>query len=120
MATYVDGFVFSVPKKKKATYIKLAKEASVVWKKYGALDFKECRLQDVKPKSIIFTFPKIAKAKSGEEVWFSFITFKSRAHRDLVNKKARAYFNKKYPGLSVDMPFDMKRMAYGGFTTEVE
>lgn len=120
MATYVDGFVFSVPKSKRATYKKLAKEASAVWKKFGALDYKECRADDMKPKFVTFTFPKMAKAKASEEVWFSFIVFKSKVDRVKVNKKVMDFFNKKYPDKPMDMPFDMKRFAYGGFATEVE
>jgi uncharacterized protein YbaA (DUF1428 family) len=68
---------------------------------------------------VTMTFPKIAKAKAGEAVWFSFIVYKSRAHRDAVNKKVMAYFDKKYPNGPMDMPFDMKRFAYAGFKVEV-
>ncbi|MBY0294340.1 DUF1428 domain-containing protein [Patescibacteria group bacterium] len=118
MATYVDGFVFSVPKSKRAAYKKIAKEAAVIWKKFGALDYKECRADDMKPQFVKFTFPVMAKVKDGEEVWFSFIVFKSKKHRNEVNKKVMAEFEKK--GEMPDMPFDMKRFAYGGFTTEVE
>lgn len=120
MATYVDGFVFSVPKDKKSEYKKLAREAAVVWKRMGALAYKECRLDDTSPNHVTFAFPKMAKTKPHEEVWFSFIVFKSRADRKLVNKKAMEYFDKKYKGKPMQMPFDMKRFAYGGFTTEVE
>ncbi len=120
MATYVDGFVLSIPKNKKNAYKKIAKEAAAVWKKFGALDYKECRANDMSPKHVTFTFPKMAKAKPDEEVWFSFIVFKSKADRKAINKKVMAYFDKKYPGQMPDMPFDMKRFAYGGFATEVE
>lgn len=119
-ATYVDGFVFSVPKTKKAAYKKIAKEASEVWKKFGALDYKECRANDVTPQHVTFTFPKMAKTKPEEEVWFSFIVFPSKAARKTINKNVMAYFDKKYAGKEMDMPFDMKRFAYGGFTTEIE
>lgn len=113
---YVDGFVFPVAKAKRAAYVKMAKEGASVWKKFGALDYKECCADDVHPTHVVFTFPKMAKVKPGEEVWFSFITFKSKAHRDAVNKKVMAHFDKKYKGKeSTPMPFDMKRMAYGGF-----
>ena len=118
-ATYVDGFVFSVPKKKRAQYKKIASEASIVWRKFGALDYKECRANDVNPKFVTFTFPKMAKVKPSEEVWFSYIVFKSRTHRDVVNKAVMAYFEKKYPTMEKLMPFDMKRFAYGGFSVEV-
>lgn len=122
MATYVDGFVFSVPKTSRQKYKKIAKEASVVWKKFGALEYKECRADDMNPQFVKFTFPKMAKTKPEEEVWFSFIVFKSKADRKKVNKAVMDYFAKKYPNgeMEKSMPFDMKRFAYGGFTTEVE
>jgi uncharacterized protein YbaA (DUF1428 family) len=121
MATYIDGFVLSVPKKNTETYRKMAREASRVWKEFGALEYKECMLDDAQPdKKVPLTFPKMAKAKPGETVWFSFIVYKSRKHRDSVNKKVMAYFNKKYKKSDMKMPFDMKRMAYGGFQAMVE
>ena len=116
---YVDGFVLSVPKSKKVEYKKIAKEASQVWKKFGAVDYKECRIDDTKPKWVTFTFPKMAKAKPSEEVWFSYIVFKSKTHRNSVNKNVMAYFDKKYMEKQMPMPFDMKRMAYAGFNVEV-
>lgn len=120
MKTYVDGFVFSVPKESRATYKKIAREAAEVWKKFGALDYKECRADDVNPPHVSFTFPKMAKVKEGEEVWFSFIVFKSKKERNEINKKVMAFFDEKYKGKDMPMPFDMKRFAYGGFATEVE
>lgn len=117
--TYVDGFVLVIPKKKAAEYKKIANEACAVWKKFGALDYKECMIDDAKPKFVTFTFGKMAQAKPSEAVWFSFITFKSRAHRDSVNKKVMAYFEKKYGKDQMEMPFDMKRFAYAGFKVEV-
>ena len=119
MAKYVDGFVLSVPRKNTAKYKKMAQEASKVWKKFGALDYKECMIDDVKPEFVTFTFPKMAKAKPSEAVWFSFIVYKSRQHRDSVNKKVMAYFDKKYGKKAMAMPFDMKRFAYGGFEVVV-
>lgn len=116
---YVDGFVIAIPVKKTAEYKKIAKEAMAVWKKFGALDYKECRIEDKSPKFVATTFAKLVKPKPGETVWFSFITYKSRAHRDQVNKKVMAYFEKKYGNQEMKMPFDMKRFAYGGFTVEV-
>ncbi|MFA6392206.1 MAG: DUF1428 domain-containing protein [Patescibacteria group bacterium] len=119
LGKYVDGFVIPIPKKNTAQYTKMAREASKVWKKFGALDYKECVLENVKPdKFLILTFPKMAKAKPGETVWFSYIVYKSRAHRDAVNKKVMAYFAKKYDENS-EMPFDMKRFSYGGFKVVV-
>ena len=116
---YVDGFVLSIPKNKTAEYKKIAREAKEVWEKFGALDYKECIIDDAKPKFVAFTFAKMAKTKPNEAVWFSFITFKSRKHRDAVNKKVMAYFDKKYGEKEMNMPFDMKRFSYGGFKVEV-
>lgn len=118
--TYVDGFVLVVPKSKVPAYKKMATEASKIWKKYGALDYKECMIDDPKPKMVTFTFPIMINAKKDETVWFSYITYKSRAHRDQVNKKVMAQMDKdakKYEGMP--MPFDMKRMAFGGFKVMV-
>ncbi len=120
MKTYVDGFVLTIPVEKRNEYKKIAREAAAVWKKFGALDYKECRMDDPNPQWVTFTFPKMAKAKEGEEVWFSFITFASKKDRTEINKKVMAYFDKKYADKPMNMPFDMKRMAYGGFVTEVE
>ena len=118
--TYVDGFVLSVPKKNTAKYKKMALDASKVWKKFGALDYKECMINDSKPMLVTFTFRKMAKTRPSETVWFSFIVYKSRKHRDTVNKKVMAYFEKKYGKIKMQMPFDMKRLAYAGFKTIVE
>lgn len=120
MAKYVDGFVLPIKKDNKAAYKKMAKEGREVWLKFGALDYMECRADDVTPDRVVFTFPKMAKAKEDEEVWFSFITFSSKKHRNEVNKKVMEYFSKKYADKKDQtMPFDMKRFAYGGFTVEV-
>jgi uncharacterized protein YbaA (DUF1428 family) len=115
---YVDGFVLSIPKKSTAKYKKIASEAKDVWMKFGALDYKECKIDDAKPKHVAFTFAKMAKTKPTETVWFSFVVYKSKSHRDVVNKKVMTYFEKKYSN-NMDMPFDMKRFAYAGFTVEV-
>lgn len=113
-AKYVDGFVLVVPKAKIAEYRKMAQEGEEMWKRYGALDYKECIGDDLNSPAL--TFPKIVKAKKGETVWFSYITYKSRAHRDQVNKKVMAEMDKKAKKYkNVTIPFDMKRMAYGGF-----
>lgn len=117
---YVDGFVLVVPKNKVAAYRKMAGEGKNIWMKYGALDYKECMIDDPKPKYVTFTFPKMVKAKPNETVWFSYVTYKSRAHRDQVNKKVMAQMDKdaeKYKDMP--MPFDMKRMAFGGFKVMV-
>lgn len=113
--TYVDGFVICIPKNATAKYKKIASEALKVWTQFGALDYKECIIDDAAPKYITKTFPKLAGSKPNEAVWFSFITFKSKKHRNEVNKKVMAYFEKKYGPNQMDMPFSMKRFSYGGF-----
>lgn len=85
---YVDGFVIPIPKKSTAKYKKIASEAKNVWLKMGALDYKECIIDDAKPMGIAFTFAKMVKTKPSEAVWFSFITFKNKTHRNQVNKKS--------------------------------
>lgn len=117
--SYVDGFVIAIPRKNTSKYKKIASEACMVWQKFGALDYKECIIDDANPQYVTMTFPKMVKVKPGEAVWFSFITFKSRKHRDEVNKKVIAYFEKKYGKQEMKMPFDMKRFAYAGFRVEV-
>lgn len=98
----------------------MAKEGKTAWMKFGALSYMECRADDMTAPHVVFTFPKMVKAKEDKEVWFSFITFSSKKHRNEVNKKVMEYFEKKYAGKNQDMPFDMKHFAYGGFTVEVE
>lgn len=118
---YIDGFVLSIPKKQAAAYVKMAREGMRIWMKFGALDYKECMIDGPAPKHVTFTFPKMAKTKPTEAVWFSFIVYKSKAHRDAVNKKAMAYFEQKYgsePGPD-GMPFDMKRMSHATFRVMV-
>lgn len=114
-ARYVDGFVLTVPKKQLAAYKKMATVGKTIWMKHGAIDYKECVIDDAKPKWVTFTFPKMAKAKTGEVVVFSYITYKSRAHRDQVNAKVMKDPMMKPPKKGEPMPFDMKRMAFGGF-----
>ncbi|HEX2113937.1 MAG TPA: DUF1428 domain-containing protein [Alphaproteobacteria bacterium] len=111
---YVDGFVVPVPKKNLADYKKLARKAGKIWREHGALAFVECAADDV-PYGKRTSFPRAVKVKNGETVVFSWIVYKSRAHRDAVNKKVMAD-----PRLKMDMssaPFDGKRMIYGGFKT---
>ena len=115
--SYVDGFVLVVPKKKLPAYVKLARKASKVWREHGALDYRECVGDDLKVKMGL-PFPKLAKAKAGETVIFSWISYKSRAHRDKVNAKVMAD-KRLFDGMPKEMPFDIKRMAYGGFKTLV-
>lgn len=119
MAHYVDGFVIPLPKKNLNAYRRLAQKAGKVWRDHGALDFKECVGDDLNVKMGL-PFPRGIKIKPGETVLFSYIVFKSRANRDRVNAKVM-----KDPRLAkmMDpkaMPFDAKRMMYGGFKTIVE
>lgn len=119
MASYVDGFVVPVPKKKLEVYRRMAQKAGKVWREHGALDYRECVAEDVKVGKWT-SFPRSVKLRRGETVVFSWIMYKSRAHRDRVIKKAM-----KDPRLAemMDpkaMPFDGKRMIWGGFTTLVE
>lgn len=120
-ATYVDGFVFPVPKANMAAYKKMAQMGKEAWLKFGALDYKECVIDDATPKGIVMTFNKMGKPKAGEVMCFSYITYKSKAHRNQVNKKVMAYFDKKYASekKTFEMPNDMKRMAMGGFKVVV-
>ena len=124
MAKYVDGFVFVVPKKKLAEYRKMAQFGGKTWKKYGALDYKECLGDDLQPKAMgemkPLSFLKMAKAKSSEVVWFSFIVYKSKKHRDEVNAKVMKEMMKDPKSKDMSMPFDMKKMAYGGFKVIVD
>ena len=114
---YVDGFLIAVPKKKLAEYKKMAKLGSKVWREHGALDYRECVADDVSWGKRT-SFPHAVKRKANETVIFSFITYKSRKHRDAVNKKAMT--DKRFAGMDFkNMPFDTKRMIYGGFKTIV-
>lgn len=118
MPNYVDGFVVPVPKKKIADYRKLARKAGKVWKKYGALEYVECIADDVKPGKWT-SFPQSVKLKPDEVVWFSYIVYKSRRHRDQVNKKVMA--DPSFAGMDMkSMPFDGKRLIFGGFKVSVK
>jgi len=114
---YVDGFLLPVPKKNLALYKKMAKFGAKLWKKHGALEYRECMGQDLKPAFGV-PFTKVAKAKAGETVFFSYIVYKNRAHRDKVNKAVMA--DPAMQKMPPAMPFDPKRMAYGGFQVFVE
>jgi uncharacterized protein YbaA (DUF1428 family) len=116
---YVDGFVVPVPKKKLQAYRNMARKAGKIWREHGALQFRECVADDVKVGKRT-SFPRSVKLKAGETVMFSYIAFKSRSHRDRVNAKVM-----KDPRLAdmmdpKSMPFDAKRMIYGGFKVLVE
>ncbi len=114
--SYVDGFVVPVPKKKFAAYKKLATLASKVWRDHGALQYFECVADDA-PKGKLTSFPRSVKLKPSETVIFSFIVYKSRKHRDQVNKKVMADPRLNSFGDISKMPFDAKRMIFGGFKT---
>ncbi|HWR15787.1 MAG TPA: DUF1428 domain-containing protein [Terriglobales bacterium] len=118
MAKYVDGFILPVPKKNLKAYHKMAKLGAKVWKEYGALEYFESYGDDMAVKFGV-PFPKLVKPKQGEVIVFSWIVYKSRAHRDKVNakvmkdKRMNTFDPKK-------MPFDLKRMAWGGFEVMVQ
>lgn len=115
---YVDGFLIPVPKKKAAAYRAMARKAGKVWREHGALDYKECIADDVKPGKWT-SFPRAVKLKAGEVVWFSYIVYKSRQHRDRVNAKV---MKDKRLAAMMDpkkMPFDGKRFIWGGFKVVV-
>jgi uncharacterized protein YbaA (DUF1428 family) len=116
---YVDGFVLPVPTKKLKEYRRISQKAGKVWREHGAIEYLECVGDDLKIKMGV-PFPRLAKVKPGETVVFSWILYKSRGHRNRVNAKVM-----KDPRMAkmMDpkaMPFDVKRMAYGGFKTLVE
>ena len=116
---YVDGFLLTVPARKVALYRRISAKAGKVWREHGALEYRECVGDDVNVKWGL-PFPKRTKAKKGEVVVFSWIVYKSRAHRDRVNAAVM-----KDPRLAAmmdpkNMPFDCKRMCYGGFNVRVD
>ena len=119
MPRYVDGFVVPVPTKNLDSYRRMARKAGNIWKEYGAIEYVECVADDVKPGKVT-SFPQAVKLKADETVVFSWIVYKSRSHRDSVNAKVM-----KEPRLAsmMDpkaMPFDAKRMFWGGFKTLLE
>jgi len=119
MPNYVDGYVIPIPKKKLAAYARIAKQACKIWMEHGALDYKECVGDDLHIKPLM-PFLKGIKAKPGETVVFAYVVFKSRKHRDQVNARVM-----KDPRIHTicdpkDIPFDCKRMLYGGFKAFVE
>jgi uncharacterized protein YbaA (DUF1428 family) len=116
---YVDGFVLPVPKKNLQIYRRMAEKAGKIWREHGALEFRECAGDDLNAKRVV-SFPRAIKLKVGETVMFSWIVFRSRAHRDRVNARVM-----KDPRLAKmmdpkSMPFDSKRMVYGGFKVLVD
>ncbi len=125
MAKYIDGFVLVVPKGKESEYKKMAEEGRDSWMKNGALQYFECRGDDLKQQEMgdekSRAFAEMTGATSDDNVWFSLIVFNSREHRDEVNKKVMEEMSETYKEKSdFSMPVDMKKMAYGGFEVEVE
>ena len=116
---YIDGFVVPVPKSKLAAYKKMARRAGKVWKDHGALEYVECLADDVKWGKRT-SFPRSVKLKKSEEVWFSWIVYRNRKHRDSVMKKVMK--DKRLASMMdpKKMPFDAKRMIFGGFKMVVD
>jgi uncharacterized protein YbaA (DUF1428 family) len=117
--SYVDGYVLPVPKKKLDAYRRMARKASKIWREHGALEVMECVADDVKAGKST-SFPQAVKLKPGETVVFSYIVYKSRAQRDRVNAKVMKDPRLKAMGDVKDMPFDAKRMFWGGFKVLVK
>lgn len=118
MAKYVDGFVLPIPKNKVNEYKKIAKKAGKIWMEYGALEYYECIGDDV-PEGKVTSFQKSVKLKKNEVVFFSWIIYKSRADRNRVLKKVMSDPRIEDMGMPEDMPFDAKRMIFGGFKPAV-
>jgi uncharacterized protein YbaA (DUF1428 family) len=115
---YVDGFVLPVPKKNMAAYRRMAQQAGKIWKEHGAIEYRECVGDDLTPPFGL-PFPKLTKLKTGETALFSWIVYKSKAHRNQVNKKVMSDSRIKKM-MTRKSPFDDKRMAYGGFKVIVD
>lgn len=122
MAHYIDGFVIPIPGENIARYKRLSAAASKVWMEHGALQYWECVGDDLDNGDFAFPFPKAVKCKPGETVVFSWIVYRDRKHRDLVNKKMMAdpHLEMMYREQMKSPIFDSKRMAYGGFKSIVE
>jgi uncharacterized protein YbaA (DUF1428 family) len=117
--SYVDGFVVPVPKRSKQAYLRMARKAGKVWREHGALEYRESLADDVKWGKRT-SFPRSVKQRGGETVWFSWIVYKSRKHRDSVLKKVMK--DKRLASMMDPkaMPFDARRMIYGGFKVLVD
>ena len=119
--TYVDAFVIPIPKRNLLMYRQLARKSGKIWREHGALQFRECVGDDLNPAGIKLPFPRLARLKPGETVLFSWIVYKSRAHRDRVNKRVMKDARiEKMMTDSKSMPFDLRRMTYGGFRMLVD
>lgn len=123
MSKYIDGFVLVVPKKNIDAYRRMAKSGAKMWRRHGALEYIEAMGDDLSPKmggEPFLSFPKLVKLRKNETVWFSYIVYRSKAHRNQVNRKVFKEMSEmadKYKDMP--MPFDIKRMAYGGFKASV-
>ena len=124
MSKYIDGFILVIPKDKTEEYRKMAQMGRDSWLKHGALEYYETRGDDLGPMVMgdikTRTFTEIAGATESDSVWFSFIVFKSKEHRDEVNAKVNEEMSQLGDMENFTMPFDMRKMAYGGFLAEVE
>jgi uncharacterized protein YbaA (DUF1428 family) len=125
MAKYIDGFVLVVPKGKEAEYQKMAEMGRDSWMKHGALQYFECRGDDLKQQEMgdqkSRAYAEMTGATNDENVWFSFVVFNSKEHRDEVNKKVMDEMSESFKDQGeFEMPNDMKKMAYGGFEVAVE
>ncbi len=125
MSKYIDGFVLVVPKGKEAEYQKMAEEGRDSWMKHGALQYFECKGNDLEQEEMgdlkSRSFSEMAGADDGDDIWFSFIVFESKEHRDEVNKKVMAEMDEAYQEQSDFVsPFEMNKMAKGGFEVVVE
>lgn len=118
MAQYVDGYVIPIKKRSRKLYRKMAALGCKIWMEYGALEYYECIGDDLKvPWG--WTFPRMCKLKPGETVVFAFIVYKSKSHRNQVNKKVMNDKRMQPEAFGKEMPFDMKRFAVGGFSVLV-
>lgn len=115
---YIDGFIVPVPKKNLAAYRAMSRKAGKIWREHGALEYRECVGDDLRIKGTM-SFVSSANAKPNETVVFAWIVYRSRAHRDRVNAKVMK--DPRLASMSPEtMPFDVKRMAYGGFKVFVD
>lgn len=117
--SYVDGYVLPVPSEKLDTYKKMARKAGKIWMEHGALQYVECIADDVKPGKLT-SFPQAVKLKDGEVVVFSWIVYRNRRERDRVNKQAMSDPRLADMADPKNLPFDGKRMFWGGFKPAVE
>ena len=124
MSKYIDGFILVIPKDKTEEYRKMAQMGRDSWLKHGALEYYETRGDDLNPMVMgdikTRTFTEMSGATENDSVWFSFIVFKSKEHRDEVNAKVNEEMSQLGDMANFTMPFDMRKMAYGGFLAEVE